>query len=41
MNHPEELLLMDRQEKAGIRHPSHPFLLFKFLFDQVHQRVAV
>lgn len=41
MNHPEELLLMDRQEKAGIRHPSHPFLFFKFLFDQVHQRVAV
>ena len=41
MNHPEELLLMDRQEKAGIRHPSHPFLFFTFLFDQVHQRVAV
>ncbi len=41
MNQPEELLLMDRQEKAGIRHPSLPFLLFTFLFDQVHQRVAV
>ena len=41
MNHPEELLLMDRQEKTGIRHPSHPFLFFTFLFDQVHQRVAV
>lgn len=41
MNHPEELLLMDRQEKAGIHHPSHPFLFLTFLFDQVHQRVAV
>ena len=41
MNHPEELLLMDRQEKARIHHPSLPFLFFTFLFDQVHQRVAV
>ena len=41
MNHPEELLFIDKQEKAGIRHPSHPFLFFKFLFDQVHQIVAV
>ena len=41
MNHPEELLFIDRQEKAGIRHPSHPFLFLTFLFDQVHQRVAV
>ena len=41
MNHPEELLLMDRQEKAGIHHPSLPFLFFTFLFDQVHQGVAV
>lgn len=41
MNHPEELLSIDRQKKAGIRHPSHPFLFLTFLFDQVHQRVAV
>ena len=41
MNHPEELLSIDSQEKAGKRHPSHPFLFFTFLFDQVHQRVAV
>ena len=41
MNHPEELLFIDRQEKAGIRHPSLPFLFLTFLFDQVHQRVAV
>lgn len=41
MNHPEELLFIDRQEKAGIHHPSLLFLFFKFLFDQVHQGVAV
>ena len=41
MNHPEELLFIDRQEKAGKRHPSHPFLFLTFLLDQVHQRVAV
>lgn len=41
MDHPKELLFMDRQEKAGKHHPSHPFLFLTFLFDQVHQRVAV
>lgn len=29
------------KEKAGIRHPSHPFLFFTFLFDQVHPKVAI
>ena len=41
MDHPKELLFMDRQEKAGKHHPSHPFLFLTFLFDQVHQRVAI
>lgn len=41
MIHLEVLLLIDRQQKARIHHPSLPFLFFKFLFDQVHQRVAV